>query len=171
MRLLVAASLITLALAGCTAPTEQPDPLFAVCPLWLDGDAESGTIDAPGQAVFAANHSMEHVDRDLTLDRYHVVFTDIETDGVVEVRAYANDDDRPLRFTDHRDPDMVRTPTFLALDDGSGTVEVDIFLSDVTHGSQPMPDDLRLEAMGQDGATGSMQVSVTPGYRVCGAVF
>lgn len=170
MRVLVAVSLVALALAGCTAPTEQPDPLFGVCPQWLDGDAETGTLDAPGQAVIQANQSMAHFGEDLPLDRYHVVFSNIQTDGVLEVRAYAHGDDRALRFTDHRDPDGTRTPTFLALDGGSGTVEVDIFLAPLTHGATPMPSDLRLEATGQDGATGSMTVAVTPGYRVCGVV-
>lgn len=171
MRLLVIASLLTVALAGCTAPVEDPDPLFGVCPQWLDGDASSGDLEARGQAVFFFNDTMTHLDGNLSLDRYHVVFTDIATDGVLEVRAFATDDDRALRFTDHRDPDMVRTPTFLALDDDSGTVEVDIFLSDLTHGAEPEPSDLRLELSGQDGATGTLAVEVTPGYRVCGAVF
>jgi len=170
MRGLVILSLLSIAFAGCTAPEEQPDPLFGVCPQWLDGEPESGRLDAPGSTITTANASMSHVGSDLALDRYHVVFSDIETDGTMEVKAYADADGRALRFTDHRDPAVTRTPTFLAFDAASGTVEVDVYLTALTHGTAASPSDLRLEVTGVGNATGSMQVQVTPGYRVCGVV-
>lgn len=158
--------------AGCTAPGEDtPGPLFGVCPQWLDGDSQAQTLEVPGSVTFAANQSVSHAGGNRSLDRFHVHFENIETDGVLEVRAFAVTDGRVLRFTDWRDADGTRTPTFLALDSSSGLVQVDIYLSDLAQGSTAQPTDIRIELTGQDGATGSMLVTATPGYRVCGAVF
>lgn len=120
-----------------------------------------------GESV-AFNAPDTHGAENRSLDRYHVAVSGIDVDGTVHLRAEGTDG-RTLRFTDYRDPAAPRTPIFIALDASSADFHVDVFLTDVTHGADAMPTGLKLMLEPQSGASGAIELSVTPGYRVCGA--
>ncbi len=185
VRVLIAVSLALVALAGCTAPDEEPqDPLFGVCPQWIGPDERThvhftespfgdfGTpvtqaVDGAGNATYTPQSARDGVvfaRDDWPLDRYTVRFSNVSLDAPVEVRAFADGADRRIAFTDYRDPDAPSSLLFLTLEDGA-EVELDVFLSPVAHGSDAAPDGLRLEW--SDGS-GTMDVTVAPWFKVCG---
>lgn len=157
MRALTAcATLAMLLLAGCATeePDAEPPQLWGACPQWISGDAlptQALAVDGDADATFTA--PLDHQGR--PLDRYALQIT---ATGDVDVRFYDEAGGR-LGVTTF---DPVAQQPFLAL--GDEQVEVAVFLTPVEHGSDPVPGPLRLEASGD----GTLNVTATPWYRVCG---
>lgn len=164
MRLLLTAALFAMAFAGCIA-TEAPDPLWGVCPQWVDGEPQDGTLQASGSKTF---HAPDANDAGQALDVWTIEVDATGLSGTVELRAQT-DDGQALRFTDYRDPNAPRTPTFLAINAGSGVFAVDVYLTDVTHGTDADPSSITLTTTAPNGASGMLDLTLTPAYRVCGA--
>lgn len=170
MRLLVPTALLIVALAGCTAPDDAPaDPLFGTCPQWVGGDwawDRDVTLTGNDTTTFLPVGDDGPI-TDLAgapLDRYTIHFRNVTVDGTVEVRAFADEAGRRIAFTDYRNPDAPTSLLFASLETGAD-LELNIYLSPVAHGSAPSPDGLRLQ---WTGASGSADVLVTAGYKVCG---
>lgn len=168
MRSLVPVLLLVVLLSGCVADEEEPeDPLFAVCPQWVQGPypleatatAENGTTVrlAPEQ-----NGSLVAEHDGFPLDLY--VLT-VEAGGPVAVRA-ATTDGRDLLLRDTAAPE----PDSRIRIEVEDRAEVALYLTAVAHGTPAEPSGvvLTLEPVG-DGAP-EVTVTGSPWYRVCGAV-
>lgn len=166
MRLLFLTALAALTLAGCTVPEEPVDPLFGTCPQWLPlHDPVTASAHVDGALDLHLVPEAREDAQGHPVDRYMVRVHDVNVTGTVEVRAYAHEADRRLAFTDYRGS-APRSLLFLTLEEGMD-VELDVYLTAVTHGTAPAPDDLRLEFRGGN-ATADLLVTMTPMVRVCG---
>lgn len=170
MRTLAAVALLSLLLAGCTAPSKEKeeDPLFGVCPQWAQGH---GGTSGDVHLLDDGSHGAELGPADATylgqpLDMFRVHIDDLELNGTLELRATAADGTR-LTLRDYRLGDTQMVPV-VAVDPSLVGHEVDVFLSPVLHDAPaaPLPVSLNWTL---DGASASVQYAVTYHYKVCGA--
>jgi hypothetical protein len=178
--LAAAALLVAVGVAGCVLPEEDAsaDPLLGVCPYWEDGApftvaAVVQASDGTSESVVAprANGSVVFSLDDHPLDRYRLRFTAIEAAGNgVRLRAFHNETGQLRGIYDFRSGATSPAP-FLMLGDTQEFLdtEFDILLTAPEHGTAPMPGALRLEWTAQ-GSPVRVEASMTPGYRVCGAI-
>lgn len=165
--LLIAA--VALSLSGCAAPEdgEGTDPLFGVCPQWMQGPGEQQgnvALTGPGaQQTLVGNVTPRHLDRPLDLLRIQVTQADV--DGDLELRAVAADGSR-LNLRDYRLPDVQTGPVVHLAGDADGK-EFDAFLSPVLQDglAAPMPVQLNWTL---DGGSAQVAYTVTFHYKVCG---
>ena len=147
--------LAALLLAGCTAPEEaepEPNVIWSVCPQWIHGGQTwMEVLDVAGDATTTLDGNQTKFEG-RHLDLYVVKAT---SDAPLTLRFFA--DGRQLQV--HGDGAF---PPSLRVD---GEVEVHLFLSPATHGSEPAPAPLTIEAEG----TGHLELEVQPWFRVCGS--
>ncbi len=135
--------LLVMALSGCFGEeVEEPD-IFGACPQWIAGP---DVVTAAGNETIMLAPALEFQGRPLDL----LVLT---VEGTAEVRAYSDSGTR-LLLRQGKDALPV-----VAVD---GSSELRVFLTAVTHGTQPAPGPVRLDV------TGPVAVSAEPFYRVCG---
>lgn len=175
MRLLAAASAATLLLlAGCTLPgaedkEAEEDPLFGLCPQWVQGGGEqtaglflNGTSNRTLELGPAANES---AGRPLDLYRFHLSTLDV--DGRLELRAF-DASGKQLAVRDYRQEQPQLVPVVVFTDGSAEGHEFEVFLSPLTTdgAADPAPVSLRWSL---DGTTAEVVVDVTFHYKVCGA--
>jgi len=148
---IVLAVLGSAALAGCTAP-EEDDPKperWGTCPQWLAGAPLAPQQASAGASTVVANESMDGY----ALDMFGLLLSATEP---TQVRFYAGGEQRGVTVFD---PEPDARP-FVTVE---GEVEVRVFLTAVRHGTAAMPGPLELRVEG-----GTVEVTATPWYRVCG---
>jgi hypothetical protein len=185
VRILAALPVLSLLLAGCALPEEEPgEPLLGVCPQWVEGPwqaAASAALPADGGNVTevftpAANGSTVLQWNGFPLDRYRLVLAGVQvSNATLEVRAFAHDSGQQRAFLDFRDPERPMSVPVLSIGPDSDVVdqEFDIYLTAVAHGTPADPQVLRLEWTLSPRPSGDPRASVlynvTAAYRVCGA--
>ncbi len=163
MRLLVSL-LVMVLFAGCVAEEEKPDnPLFDVCPQWMEGPAVSGnaTLEQHGSLLLAPraeNGSLVASHHGFPLDLYVL---DVETANPVTIRVQT-ELGRSLLVRDALAKEPDSRPSLVV--DGQATVSV--YLTAIQHGTAPDPSAIVLMMEG----SGEVQVTGSAWYRVCGAV-
>lgn len=141
--------LLVIALAGCTAPeTDEGPDLIGICPQWVQGDDVQTHSGAAGELDLTFVNETDAGPLDM------VLFT-IETDAPMVLKAHDADGARILL---RNGEDGVPSMTI------DGEREVRVYLSAVTHGSEPAPGPVRLSFEGD----GSYSLEARPFYRVCG---
>lgn len=163
--------LAVLLLAGCAAPgqeNEEDDPLFGLCPQWVEGaGATTGTVEL-GEAKEAKRElgpaNATYLER--PLDLFRIKVTAVDVDGRLQLRATAADGQR-LSLRDYRigEPQMVPVAN---IDASAMDQEFDVFLSPVTHDAPTADLPASLEWR-LDGAHARVDYEVTYHYKVCGA--
>jgi hypothetical protein len=160
-------------LAGCTVPgSNEPDPLFGLCPQWIQGggeqtigrllDGSNGTVTAETELGPAAETYQGR-----SLDLYRIVFEQLSVEGRLELRA-VDADGRQRALLDDRSPTPRLVPVLVFTDGSAANHEFDVYLSDVSHGSTPAPAPVTLRWT-FEGTRASFEASVTYHYKVCGA--
>lgn len=163
---LLALSFLVLMLAGCVADEKKAeDPLFAVCPQWIEGGAVEGSVsleNGPATVTLAPEQNGTlAADLDgFPLDLY--VFT-VSTSSPVRVHA-ATTDGRNLLLRDASAAEPESRPSLTVQEEAN----VAVYLTAVAHGSTPDPSGVTLTLEAEDPA--EVTVSGTAWYRVCGAI-
>lgn len=164
---LVAAALLV---AGCAAPGEdkkQQDPLFGLCPQWVQapggvtGVIELGQNGSLARELGPANAT--YLAR--PLDMFRIVVTKVEVDGTLELRATAANGDR-LSLRDYRLGKSQIVPV-ATIDPSAAGQEFDVFLSSVLEDGPTAPTPASLQWQ-LDGTHASVDYNVTYHYKVCG---
>lgn len=178
MRILLVGGLVLMVLlAGCAFPgsedgEEEPDPLFGLCPQWVQGPGGQSAGFALGgnateRVVELGPAAREH--EGFPLDLYRVTLTNLSVSGRLELRALDNESRQaPLRDYRQESPQIVPVAVFT---DGSAKGdEFDVYLDPVTGEGSSFRSPVRLRWT-LDGATSDAFVSfdVTYHYKVCGA--
>lgn len=178
MRLLAAVSIVAATLlAGCAFPNseddaEEPDPLFGLCPQWVQGGgAQSSGFHLGGnvtqQAIELGPAAAEH--QGFPLDLYRITLTNLSVQGRLELRA-VDADGRGMGLRDFRLSSPQFTPVAVFTDDGAKGEPFELYLDPVTgEGSSyraPVTLNWTLEG---DGADALVTIDVSYHYKVCGA--
>lgn len=171
-------ALLALLMPGCTEePEDRDDPLFGLCPQWIQGpgheavtvdvDASNGPAEQVVRPVEDGGLRDEH--RGRPLDMYRVVLESVEvTDGALELRAYANQSDERKAIRDYRVDGAQLQPVVRITSEDAGR-EFDVALTSVSQDTVPAPAPLRLSWTFVGGGQGHVVGNVTYHYRVCGA--
>ncbi len=183
--LVVAASLLLIGLAGCTAPDQgddDADRYFGTCPAWTTGQRAGGVtsvFDPRSNRTTQTDRIGESVATERNghpLDRFVLAFDNATViDGRLEARAFRGDDHSQLPLRDFRQPAGRDVVPVLAIESGDHGA-FDVFVDLVPASDEPAPTSVRIEwsfARNADGdlATDSFaafRYGVAPWYRVCG---
>lgn len=157
-----------LLLAGCAAPdADAPDPLFGLCPQWLQGPGEQSTglrMESNESAVRELGPADARF-QELPLDLFRVHIISLESDGVIRLRAEDGAGQR-LSVRDYRLEAPQLVPVVVLGSSAAGH-DFDVMLSPVLHdGVQaPLPASLSWSV---DGGTAVLEYTVSYHYKVCG---
>lgn len=171
-----------LLLPGCALPgaeeTKDEDPLFGLCPQWVQGpgalggsvvlDATTTTdetrVDLPGSLAdgFGGNGTF----RGRSLDVYRVTIDNV-SGSAVQLRAFTLDGGRQFAIRDYRAESVQMVPVASIAPDAAGK-EFDIHLTAVSAAEAPDPQPIRLR-WSHDAGEAQVWFTVTFLYRVCGA--
>lgn len=157
-------ALLMVVLAGCATEDEEPqDPLFSVCPQWIEGPypmEQAGRVDGSASMTLEPmrNGSLAAEHDGFALDLYVL---NVITDAPVTVSA-ATTDGRNLLVRDTHAGEPDSRPALTV----NGATEIAVYLTAVSHGTEPDPTGLVLRLEGD----ASVTVDARAWYRVCGAV-
>ena len=178
MRILALGSVLLVSLlAGCTFPgseddAEEPDPLFGLCPQWLQGPGGQSAGFALGgneteRTVELGPAAAEH--EGFALDMYRVTLTNLSVSGRLELRAI-DAGGRQASIRDFRQEAPQILPVIVFTDGSAKGNEFEVYLDPVTgEGSSfRAPVSLRWTLEG-DGATALVSFDATYHYKVCGS--
>lgn len=165
----VLAVLIVPLLAGCAAPddADAPDPLFGLCPQWVQGRGELAgglRLEANGTASRELGPADERF-LELPLDVFRVQVTKLETDGVVRLRAVDGAGQR-LSLRDYRLDAPQLVPVVILRPAAAGH-DFDVMLSSVLDDGPRSPVPVSLD-WALEGNAAVIEYTVTHHYKVCG---
>lgn len=178
MRILAVASAVLVSLlSGCTLPgsekpDDEPDPLFGLCPQWLQGPGGQTTGFALGgnateRSVELGPAAAEH--QGFALDMYRITLTNLSVSGRLELRA-VDAGGRQAGIRDFRQEAPQILPVIVFTDGNAKGNEFEVYLDPVTgEGSSfRAPASLRWTLQGE-GADARVSFDVTYHYKVCGS--
>jgi hypothetical protein len=146
-------------LAGCFSPEEETKPveleIWGSCPQWVTNAHKLiGTLEINGTNSTIFDFNMTAMDGN-ALDLYVV---SVNTTGAGTLRFFAGSQQLQVSMPD------AATPFRPSLPVTDGHVQVQLFLSPVTHGSAPAPGPLTVRG----GGSATIELIVQPWFRVCG---
>jgi hypothetical protein len=165
-------------LAGCAAPKEkEQDPLFGLCPQWMQGPGEdrvavdlNASSSPEARTVFPSDAGLLRSEfRGRSLDLYRLRVDSIEVSGgTLEMRAFANRTEEQKAIRDYRLEDAQLRPVVRLVSSDAGR-EFDVALTPISQETAPAPDALRLAWTFTGEGQAHLEGVVTYHYRVCGA--
>ncbi len=175
VRILAAASLIALLLAGCafpgTEPAKEKDPLFGLCPQWEQGPGgySSGahlTPDARRTSNEIGLAPGEYQGK--PFDLYRINLSTLDVDGRLELRAFDASGGQ-LAIRDYRQDEPQLMPVVTFTDGAAKGHEFEVYLSPVTQDKGPSHQPPATLQWTLDGEGAEVAFDVTFHYKVCGA--
>ncbi|HLF16650.1 MAG TPA: hypothetical protein VI796_04375 [Candidatus Thermoplasmatota archaeon] len=185
MRLLLAAALVALSVAGCAATDDKAeDPLFGLCPSWIQGPGRANhplALSGPGSEDWSVQPPGTEGQDPGSLawlhngDPFDLVRVRVDNltlfHGSLELRAFVGD--RQPLIRDFREESAQLRPVVVLDGVGDDGQEFDVLLTGISEGEPAAPGPVRLEwrlePTGTGVATASLDALATFHYRVCGA--
>ena len=169
--------LLLVLLAGCAFPNadddaEEPDPLFGLCPQWVQGPGGQTASFALGgnatERILELGPAAQQHDG-FPLDLYRITLTNLSVSGRLELRALDNASRHP-GIRDYRQDAPQLVPVAVFTDGSAKGDEFEVYLDPITGEGSSFLAPVRLRwTLDGTGSDAVVSFDVTYHYKVCGA--